>query len=351
MSDYHHSDKIRFEFKGTASEFFGIWIVNLLLSIVTIGIYSAWAKVRTKKYFYQHTFVAGRNFDYHATGLQILIGRAIVIFGLIVFSMLSAIPIVGLLLILGLLAITPYLITRALRFNAMMSSWSNVRFRFDGGTGRAFLVYILYPILTALTLYTAFPFLDRAVKRFTIDNHRLGDHRFSLDAPIGPFYRGLLAAFGWAFGVGAFIFAVVAIQIGGTSLEGIENNPTAAMLIGTGFYAGIFLAIFPAAAIYQAFTRNVVFNSTELEGGHQFYSDVQPITLVWIAISNTLAVIFTLGLMLPWARVRMARYLADHTAMVPGESLDGFVGRMEAQSSAIGDAYSDIEGIELGLPV
>ena len=64
-----------FEFRGSATEFFGIWIVNLLLSLLTFGIYSAWAKVRTKKYFYQNTYVAGRSFDYHATGGQILIGR------------------------------------------------------------------------------------------------------------------------------------------------------------------------------------------------------------------------------------------------------------------------------------
>lgn len=45
----------RFSFTGTGSEYFRIWIVNLLLSIVTLGIYSAWAKVRRMKYFYRNT--------------------------------------------------------------------------------------------------------------------------------------------------------------------------------------------------------------------------------------------------------------------------------------------------------
>ena len=39
------------KFKGKAAEYFGIWIVNLLLTVITIGIYGAWAKVRKKKYF------------------------------------------------------------------------------------------------------------------------------------------------------------------------------------------------------------------------------------------------------------------------------------------------------------
>ena len=51
-------------FTGNAREYFGIWIVNLLLSILTLGIYSAWAKVRRKKYFYQHTLIDGAGFDY-----------------------------------------------------------------------------------------------------------------------------------------------------------------------------------------------------------------------------------------------------------------------------------------------
>ena len=77
-----------FEFSGSAKEWFGIWIVNLLLSVITIGIYSAWAKVRSKKYFYRNTHVEGRNFDYHATGGQILKGRLIVIAAIICFQII-----------------------------------------------------------------------------------------------------------------------------------------------------------------------------------------------------------------------------------------------------------------------
>ena len=64
-------------FTGKAGEYFGIWIVNLLLSIVTLGIYSAWAKVRRKKYFYNNTLIDGVGFDYHANPIAILKGRVI----------------------------------------------------------------------------------------------------------------------------------------------------------------------------------------------------------------------------------------------------------------------------------
>ena len=53
-------------FTGTGKEFFGIWIINVVLSICTLGIYSAWAKVRTKRYFYGNTILAGSSFEYVA---------------------------------------------------------------------------------------------------------------------------------------------------------------------------------------------------------------------------------------------------------------------------------------------
>ena len=78
-----------FEFRGNGSEYFRIWIVNLLLTIVTLGIYSAWAKVRRLRYFYGNTFVDGQSFEYHGQPLAILKGRLIVFGGYVVFVIAS----------------------------------------------------------------------------------------------------------------------------------------------------------------------------------------------------------------------------------------------------------------------
>ena len=67
----------RFTFGGTGSEYFRIWVVNILLTVLTLGIYSAWAKVRRMQYFYRNTRLAGAGFDYHAEPLAILKGRII----------------------------------------------------------------------------------------------------------------------------------------------------------------------------------------------------------------------------------------------------------------------------------
>ena len=93
-------DKVAFS--GKAGEFFGIWIVNLLLSIVTLGIYSAWAKVRTNQYFYGHTRIDQQPFRYLATPLQILKGRIIAVIIFALFFVLSSLsPVFALLLALA----------------------------------------------------------------------------------------------------------------------------------------------------------------------------------------------------------------------------------------------------------
>ncbi len=343
-----------FEFRGSAAEYFGIWIVNLLLSLLTFGIYSAWAKVRTKKYFYQNTYVAGRSFDYHATGLQILIGRIIVIAGIVAYTILGAIPLVNLVMILGLIFLIPYLLVRSLRFQARMSSWSNVRFDFQGSWGSAAANYFLYPILAALTAYTTWPFVTRSVQRFHVNGHTFGQTKMSFDSPIGPFYKAFLCAALWVIVGLSALLAIVGVNAGTLeAFRSLESGDAdiAALMIILSLYGFLIVVMVPALIIYHAMVRNTVYNYTILGDGHRFYSDVSALRLLWISVSNAAVIGVTLGLMLPWAHVRRVRYLANHTTFIPAGPLDDFVGDVSAQVSAIGDAYGDIEGFDIGIAV
>lgn len=343
-------------FHGNAREYFGIWIVNLLLSIVTLGIYSAWAKVRNTKYFYQNTEIAGRRFDYHATGKQILIGRIIVVVGLIVFQLMAMVPV---LLLVGfgiMLFLFPWLITRALRFNARVSSWSNVRFDFTGKPGRAFLVYLLYPFLTLFTLYLAWPFADRARRRYVINHHKLGRAAFHFDTPVGPIYLALLGA----SIAGGVVITLALMGLGDSMLlledmfdpkGGEAGNPIEFIFLMIRLYVGAIAAFVVGGLVYGAMMRNVIYAGTTIEGGHSLKSTVSVPQYVWIGLTNAIVVVSTLGLMLPWAQVRMARYLASQTEAVVSGSLDDFVGEVLPEGGALGDAYTDIEAIDLGFPV
>ncbi|MDB6181968.1 YjgN family protein [Paracoccus fistulariae] len=345
------TEQHQIRFTGDAKTYFGIWIVNILLSIVTLGIYSAWAKVRTQRYFNQNTLIDDRRFDYHATGKQLLIGRLLVV----LFLILTAVPVLGAVLLLGLIVALPWLINRSLAFHARMTSFSGVRFGFDGSYGRAFLVFMLYPLLSVLTLFLFTPFLSRASHRYVLNNARYGTARFGFDSPIGPFYAAFLLsaltgvalaciAFIALGGVGMYQQFMLAVQYGATPQAGSE-------MIILVLYASLFIGLLPAGFIYQAFLRNAVYSNITLQGGHRFVSTVKPLHMVWIAMSNAVLSVISLGLLYPWAKVRMARYLADSTQVKVAGSFDVFVGIEEGKVTSVGDAYTDIEGIDLGLAV
>ena len=83
----------------------------------------------------------------------------------------------------------------------------------------------------------------------------------------------------------------------------------------------------------------------------RFRSSISAGGLIWIALTNAFAIILSVGLLVPWAKIRMTRYLAGHTAIDTLASPDEFVGAGILAGSATGDAYADIEGVDVGLPI
>ena len=319
--------------------------------------------MRREQYFKRNTEVAGRSFDYHATGLQLLIGRLIVVAVLVAYQVLTALSVeLALVFLLTLLVVFPWLVIRSLRFNARVTSWGNVRFDFHRTYWEAVKVYILLPVGVALTLYTTAPFLSRARARFTVGGHRIGDHRFGFAAPIGPFYK----AFGLAILAGIGAFFVLSSALGASIAAAFQgmvdptaaaSDPAAQAALVTGIlllYAMLFALIFVSVILYQALLRNPVFAGMSLDDGrggtHRFVSNIHPGRFIWIVFSNALTTALSLGLALPWAQIRLARYLAAHTFAVPDGPVDDIAGRIQSEASAVGDAYTDFEGLDLGLP-
>jgi len=142
------------KFHGNGGEYFRIWIVNLVLTLLTLGIYSAWATVRERRYFYGHTEVAGGRLDFHGKPLQILLGRIIAIVLLIGWSqgalLHNAIPFISAAIVLGLL---PMFMVRALGFRLRHTSLRNIRFGFNGKISDAYKA--LWPYLVALLIAAA----------------------------------------------------------------------------------------------------------------------------------------------------------------------------------------------------
>ncbi|HMM67332.1 MAG TPA: YjgN family protein [Dokdonella sp.] len=338
-----------FLFDGSAAEYFRIWIVNLALGILTLGIFSAWAKVRTQRYFYGNTRLAGVPFEYLARPLPILKGRiiAVVLFAAYVIAGQYSIGLqLGLALLIAVL--TPWLIVRGAAFRARYSSWRGLNFRFVSDYGEAYLRFLVLGIPLILTLGMLYPWVKGKQKEFIVESHRFGGSWFRFLLRPGQFYPPYLIAWGvitaWMFFVS---FLMVGVVFATLAVGGEKNGaPPAWLMIGMPIlmYAGYFVVLaFLAAAI-----SNLIYNHVEIDG-RRFRSTLKGHRLLWIYFSNTVAILASVGLLIPWAMVRLARYRAECLSLVATDDFNG----MRAESSGNVDATAaEVDGlfdIDIGL--
>ena len=339
------------EFTADAGEYFRIWIVNLALTIVTLGIYSAWAKVRKRRYFYGHTRVDGESFEYRANPLAILKGRLIAVALLaVIYAINHFAPLYVLAVYLVLLFFGPWLVVRSLAFNAYNTAYRNVRFAFSGTYGTCLRLVLGYALLTVVTLGLGFPFLRRRLVQFAAESHSYGTTRFALAEGFKKlFVRPYFVAMGVSILLGlalvAFFVAVGVIAGAPKPGAGAPAWMPAAMIAGVVvFYALLFLQV----AYIKARTVNAVWNHLSL-GPLRFESALRARDLIWLYLSNFFVVALTIGLATPWAVVRSMRYRASKTTAIASGPLDGFAQGEAQKVSVAGEEVADFFDIDIAL--
>jgi uncharacterized membrane protein YjgN (DUF898 family) len=339
-------------FTGSGGDYFRIWIVNLLLTIVTVGIYSAWAKVRRLQYFYRHTELAGSSFDYHGDPVRILIGRIVALMMIGVYKYTAGMnPFLFLGVLAVLAAIMPWLLRNSLRFRLYNTSWRGTRFHFHGSVGGAYRVFLLNGFLTVITLYILAPFAHQRLKAYQHGNSAFGRTPFSFNARVGSFYLAYLLVLAGAIGFiiigsiagfsGAF-GALVKAKAGGT-MDPKAIFTAVAILWGTALLIG--LAIGP---IFQAVLTNLIWNNTQL-GEHRLVSALSPWKLMWVGISNFVLVVVTIGFFRPWAMVRMARLQAEAVTLIATTDLTEFVAAEPETLGAVGEEAASFFDFDISL--
>jgi uncharacterized membrane protein YjgN (DUF898 family) len=336
---------VRFEFTGRAGEYFGIWIVNLVLTVLTLGIYSAWAKVRTERYFYAHTRLDGSPFEYLAKPITILKGRLIayaLVLGLTIglkFQILwLAIPIY-----LVLLIAFPWLIWLSMRFRARYSSWRGLRFGFLGTVGESYVNFMLWPIVSVFTLNLLSPWVRMQQQQYMATSHRFGGFRFGFAGDAGDYYKPFLLA----LAAGFMVFIAFAILMAATaaSLGRGGGDPPVAAFVPIALMYAAFLCI----PIYLRIQyTNLMWRAARLDR-HRFTSTLRARDMLWLYFSNGVAILCTVGLAVPWAMIRMARYRAEHMQMDAAGTLDQFVAEAGGSSGAAGAELVDALDLDLDL--
>lgn len=340
----------KFSFTGSGSEYFRIWIVNLLLSIVTLGIYSAWAKVRRTRYFYENTSLAGSSFDYHGNPIAILKGRIIAIVFIVGYNVAFKFSVaLGFCTMAILILAMPWLIWKSLQFKLYNSSYRGIRFGFGGSMGRVYFVYLLLPILTFFSAYLLMPFTHQRIKKFQHDESRFGVTHFSFHGTVGRFYITYLIGFL------IMLTGVIAICIGFSGVlaaifmnGGLQHATPSLAGSFLFFMLALYAWMFSIIPIFLTLIQNLIWNNTKL-GEHQFTSDMKWSKMTFIAITNIIGVVLTLGLFIPFAHVRSLKYRIESLSLLPASSLDNFIADAQAHTSATGEGMADLLDFDLSL--
>ncbi len=352
LSHDQSPERYRVQFTGTAREYFRIWVVNTCLTILTLGVYAAWAKVRTRQYFYASTSLAGYSFYFLGRPSAILKGNIIIGVAFIIYLAARGIDPVhaGSLFSLFYL-ILPYLVYKSVRFNTRYSAFRNIRFGFQGTVGESYLVYLLFPFLIPFTLGIIVPYWEFRRKEYLFNNLTFGTTRAAFTGRPGYFYRTYIKIAAIPIAVLFFLGIAAAVIIPAMSrfLPINQAVPQWTFMVIPFIFSAVplFIVTIIQQALY-AHVTNYCWGETRL-GGMRFLSTLKAWPLIWIRFSNILAVLFTAGLLLPWAKVRRFRYLTEHLTVISDETLDAFSAASEPEVNAVGDAATDFFDIGFGL--
>lgn len=352
MPPPHEPRRLPLEFTGRAGEFFGIWIVNVVLSVLTLGIYSAWAKVRTERYFYGNTRLDGSGFEYLASPIAILKGRLVAYAVAIVLGLTAhfQLLVVYIPLLLAILLMLPWLLQRTLRFRARYSAWRGLRFRFVNGVDDAYLNFLFRPMLQIPTLYMLLPWVRRHQQEYVVTGHRFGGLRFGFGGDVGAYYLPFAIAIGLGFA--GYLLMLGGMVGGGLLMETTKDAE------GAPAQWAVFAIFVPVMVVYFALlalpvflrTRytNLLWANTRL-GPHRFACTLRARDVIWIYASNGLAIVASLGLLVPWAMVRIARYRAAHFQVLALGDLDAFVAEAERAEGATSAELVDALDLDVDL--
>jgi len=368
--------RLALRFGGSGSEYFRIWIVNLLLIVVTIGLYYPFAKVRRLRYFYGNTTLGGDEFDFHGNPWKMLRGFVLMaaLGGSYALASRSS-PWAALVALLLMAAIWPALFRASMQFRLSNISWRGLRFQFHGSTAGAYRALI--PAQIALLLYlggVAFfndslrdvagppaqrelpmaawvmfagmglltvlaPWFWWLIKRYQHGHYGLGPLRTQFVGGAGAFYGVLLKAAGLTL---LLMVPLIALSVAAALTRSVIAATVSAMLC---YLAALVLA----GSFTTARLQNLVWARTRGRG-LRFDSHVRVAALAKLTAKNWLLIALTLGLYLPFARVARAKLLIESvtvSTLHPPAALTAALRGMGGD--AAGDASADLLGFDIGL--
>ncbi|WP_182118378.1 YjgN family protein [Acidovorax sp. FHTAMBA] len=391
------------EFTGSGGEYFRVWIVNVLLSIITLGIYTPWARRRTAQYFYSHTLVAGSPLEFTAQQRKMVMGFVLLMLITLAYNIAANTgqdTAVGLFLLAGAV-LAPFIWGSAMRFRLGATRWRGLRLQFTASWKEVYLAS--WPVFAlALVWFGVFyglqvlsPELTDALQEAEEETRRklptftpamaallvLGlvltvlcfirlEYNYKsllvLKAQVGnekgrwkPVYMDFVKI--WLATVLVFIVCVVSLSL----LISVLAGGSVALVAGLGKRLGfwmfviiiaaivggiflMFLASAPARAYREARMFQLMWNNIGVSHVARFKCHLASGSYVWLRIRNMFLTLITLGLYRPFARVSEYRMKCESVTLHVKGGVEQVTGAMvRQQQGGLGDALADAAGLDL----
>jgi len=385
-------------FVGTGGDYFGIWIVNLLLLIVTLGIYFPWARVRKLQFFAGNTDVGGHRLQFTGVARQMFLGFSLAMVAFIAYYASEAFaPALSLTIIVAFALVWPWLFRAALRFRLAKTQWRGLPFAFTGSTGGAYKMllplYILAiaaavlgggaslfgassldsdsPMVLFLSSFAGLavlgvlmigPWVQYRIKRYQHEHYRFADRQSKFTAGVGSFYLLFLKTFGvflaTLFAVGA-VSVLMATVFGAASIgefadlteleDTFEESP---VLIAGGLFLtflGVFLAWQAVTAYFVRTLHNITWGHTA-GNGFAFAANLKFWPFFGLRVLNLVLKSLTLGLYTPFAQVAIVKMKLDSVVLAVDFDLEELVVQaQQGKVSAGADAAADLFDLDIAL--
>ncbi|MBX9959614.1 MAG: DUF898 domain-containing protein [Burkholderiaceae bacterium] len=387
----------RLRFSGTGGEYFRVWIVNVLLSIVTLGLYTPWARRRTARWFYDHTLIADSPLEFTAPLRKM-------VFSFILFALLyiayqiaaeTGQETLVLFFIVAAAVLAPYIWGSAMRFRLASTRWRGLQLHFAAGWKDVYLAS--WPIFVMAALWIAISFglemlaadagappvrKPRGVQFPVVSAPMWGlvalgvvvsllciirvefnyKSLLVLRAGIGrqhgrwkPVYSDFVRI--WAATVAVLLAGIALILALGAgalyTLQSLFSNargPAMFVLILVtvlAVFLGLILVSAPARAYREARMFKLIWSNVGLSQIARFKCDLRHWPFVRLRLKNLLLTLLTLGFYRPFARVSEYRIKADSVTLHVKGGLDQLVGDLVKQQDGLGDALADAAGLDI----
>jgi uncharacterized membrane protein YjgN (DUF898 family) len=354
------------EFTGRGGEYFRIWVVNLLLTALTLGLYSGWSKVRRVKYFRQNTWLDGHVFDYHGNPVAILRGRLLALVLLAAYSWAFQFSnVAGLVTVATLCAAGPWLFMRAQQFSLANTSFLGLRFGFRAGPHEAYAtvlpalaLWLLPGVAAALATDVhwwfglpalAFPWMHHRLKAFQRRHATYGDREFTFAPARLQFYWVYVKGLGLVMVGGLIAGLVFAVLLVLQLVRGRAVEVATGAIGETMAFVAVFFTYLLTWPYCGTRLQQVVWSHTRL-ASIAFRTDIRAVPLFRLVLKNVALIILTCGIYWPWAAVALARYRVGCMRVESDVALSTLAAGVQAPSvSPTGDAAADFFGLDIGF--